>query len=419
MLKITLTQATDGSQNSQGKLQKLLFLSPVLGAAIFALPYLLKSPHSDLAENSQGVAKPSQFRKNPIGDRPIYAESNRRGAPPASQVKTGAPVPVAPTLASLASKDSAKDASGANPSKNAEVGKLTRRDPASVRVASQAETSDEAASSVGHSSPEVREQSAEKPVAAVTTAAVTSTAAAGVLPGIDAQGHCTRVEYRGDSPLKTRITKAQWSRVMDLFHESKRRLLGWLKEHEGEISSTQAERLARRVKELKVQRPPTVEEPDLAWRGIGVYSQMPGEPMVRLGGGFIQLIHQNPERALFELTRLTAQVWSPCELKRFEMSDLWKDFISCSQIGEKETCGVGTYSEVGWALSTTLATLVAPAGCQIPALVTGAMSSCVKGLSFKPNTAGKEQTEKQAQRAPAVLGPPIYVAVPQTGVHWE
>lgn len=190
---------------------------------------------------------------------------------------------------------------------------------------------------------------------------------------------CTSVEYLGDGPLATRITKGEWSKVMDQFHQSKDYLTAWLNRNRARMPASTAALMESQIKNLKIQRPPTLEEPDLAWRGIGVWTQNGGDsPVIRVGGGFVKMALRQPKRAQFELTRLVAQSWTPCELKRVgAQSEPWQALLKCLDVTEESGCAPGTYSEGGWAVSSTLAAHLSPPGCTLPVFKDGASSQCL------------------------------------------
>jgi hypothetical protein len=215
---------------------------------------------------------------------------------------------------------------------------------------------------------------------------------------------CAQIEYRGEGPEATKITKAEWGAVMDQFHASKRELLGWLEKHRHDLSASAAQAMERQVRDLKIQRPPASDEPDLAWRGIGVYGQnSDGEPIVKLGGGFVALTARHPARARFEMARLLAQAWAPCELSRVSALDTtWSPLLKCLGYNESQNCGSGTYSESGWAVSTTVAASLWPPGCQIPAFKVPELAKCMSNVPFG----------KVASNEPEPAPPQITTAAP-------
>ena len=196
---------------------------------------------------------------------------------------------------------------------------------------------------------------------------------------------CGSIEYRGPGPSGGEVNSHDWSLVMDGFHESKRQLLSWLETHQTGISPTVTARMDDQVRSTKIQRPPTADMPDLAWRGIGIYTHSVEEgPVIKLGGGFVNLMIQHPARGKFELTRLLAQNWGPCELRDNHVADagravsattsgadIWGGLVSCLglngvEVGEA-ACAPGSYSEAAWAVSSALASVISPPGCTVPA----------------------------------------------------
>jgi hypothetical protein len=190
---------------------------------------------------------------------------------------------------------------------------------------------------------------------------------------------CAPIEYRGEGPQLTRVTRADWAVVMDQFHGAKHQLLGWLETHRKELPEATASIMEVEIRNLKIQRPPVADEPDLAWRGIGVYGQSPEhEPMIKLGGGFVSLAVKHPARAKFEMARLVAQAWAPCELQHASASpEAWTPLLKCLSMSEKPGCENGSYSENAWAVSSTLAVSVSPPGCQVPAFRNPDFAKCL------------------------------------------
>ena len=103
--------------------------------------------------------------------------------------------------------------------------------------------------------------------------------------------------------------------------------------------------------------------------------------MIRVGGGFFKLVTKNPARARFELARLLAQTWSPCEMHKLGGQAPWKGFLSCMQMSAQadpaKDCGPSSFSETGWAVSSALAAVASPPGCRIPAFDQKPVSRCL------------------------------------------
>ncbi len=227
-----------------------------------------------------------------------------------------------------------------------------------------------------------RESDSDKLVAAAVDTASSGTA-------------CAAIEFAGEGPKMTRVTKDEWAKVMSQFHQAKGALVAWIDKHRSELPEKTAQIMEKQARGIKIQRPPSIEEPDLAWRGIGVYSQtQEGEPLIRLGGGFVKLAHKNPTRAKFEITRLVAQAWSPCELQRLGASGTWSPLLQCLKITEAQSCAPGSYSEGGWAVSSTVATSIAGPGCDIPIFKNAEFAQCFKKIPLSVTTASSENAPK-------------------------
>jgi hypothetical protein len=203
----------------------------------------------------------------------------------------------------------------------------------------------------------------------------------GGLP-LQSKGVCQAAEFVGAGPEHVRFTRENWKGVMELYHGAKKELLGWLSKNRASMPEETASLMERQVRELRVRRPPSSDEPDLSWRGIAALSMDDtGLPIVHLGGGFLSLMRADRIRARFELTRVVAQIWNPCELARVGAANPWTGLTEClgvAQAPEEVACGEGTYSEAGWAISTALAARVADPGCKVPALVGANRKSCLQ-----------------------------------------
>ncbi len=214
---------------------------------------------------------------------------------------------------------------------------------------------------------------------------------------------CAKLEYRGHGPGMAILTQEQWDKVMSEFHWAKNHLLAWLRENKKSFSDSTYAEMEKQVQSLKVQRPPTLDEPDLAWRGVGVWTHDDtGAPLVRLGGGFPLLVEKNQARARFELARLLAQAWTPCELNRISVTHPWNPLLQCLQITGQNGCSAGSYSEEAWAVSSTLAAHVADPGCVVPAFHESALSACMKSIPLASPTNESAQSPavswKEARR---------------------
>jgi hypothetical protein len=176
----------------------------------------------------------------------------------------------------------------------------------------------------------------------------------------------------------------EWSKLMARFHSGKRKLVKWLKSKKTELSPDAYEFLVERVKGLRIQRPPTAEEPDLNYRGIAAMSRDGAdEPLIRVGAGFLKLVQLHPAEAEFQLTRLLVQSLVPCELEKEKIASPWKPVMECLGVAQTDlSCSPQMTHEGGWALSTAVAYKVSPPGCQLKAFTDEKMASCLKDFKL-------------------------------------
>jgi len=217
-------------------------------------------------------------------------------------------------------------------------------------------------------------------------------------PMTDPGDPCEAVEMGGGGASRISIGKRDWKVVIERFHEAKKRLLKWLSDHRRQFPSQLAHQMEARVRDLKIIKPPTTEELDLNWRGIGVFGRDDSKGLVvRLGPGLVQLIVANPQRGLFEVTRLVAQAWAPCELKTLGFEGVWDPLMKCLGIPEQDTCANLTYSDGGWAMSTTLGVALAPPGCKIPGLAEESQAKCIQQIPL-PLTMQEQKVSESVWR---------------------
>lgn len=198
-------------------------------------------------------------------------------------------------------------------------------------------------------------------------------------------GSCAPVEFAGRGGGTRPPSAADWAQVMDMFHHAKKDLAGWLENHRAEFPKASYDVMAGQVTGLTIQRPPTPEEPDLTWRGIGTWTyDAESHPIVRVGDGFIRMALKYPRRARFEMTRWVAQSWAPCHLEAQKLAHNWAAPLDCLGVDRRNDCGTDSASEGGWAISTALAFQIAPPGCQIPAFAEPKFQACLKLLESPP-----------------------------------
>jgi hypothetical protein len=223
---------------------------------------------------------------------------------------------------------------------------------------------------------------------------VTTRKSAVVIP-VASSDDCPAYEVTGLGPERERVSRADWKEFMALYHESKASLLKWVTLQDGKWTPEQIEKISALIKNQKIQRPPTFEEPDLSWRGVSVLTQDPQEnPLLRVGGGFVRLVQTDTRRARFELTRLLAQVVLPCELKAQKVESPWATVSACFGVTEEAKCEAGTYSDLGWAISSAVAREVSPPGCKIPAFAEVKLQECVQTALALPVSQSRSVASK-------------------------
>lgn len=225
---------------------------------------------------------------------------------------------------------------------------------------------------------------------------------------------CTSVEEFGAAPDQVSVTPEMWEKTMAVFHEAKSRVVNWVSSQGTPLTREQKLRAVKAVEEVRLQRPPQAEQPDLSWRGIGVYTiimdsaKLP-QGVIRLGGGFVRLVQRDVGRAQFELTRLILQAVTPCELERVlggERTAFWKPVQSCLNVEtHAQECTLGGFSESTWALSSAVAAQVSPPGCQIANLTPEILGRCVAGGAHSPKShASTEEVQVVGQVWSSLFG---------------
>ena len=189
---------------------------------------------------------------------------------------------------------------------------------------------------------------------------------------------CKVAEYPGLGTEFSKIPAQTWARVLDEYHEAKAITLAWIAEERmnGSIPAELAEWMDAQTRDIRIQRPPTAEEPDLSWRGIVAMSEdLGGTPLIRVGGGFTALLERDPRRARFELVRAISQMWSGCRMAQAKLSAPWGEYLSCMGL-TASSCNPGSLGEDSWAISTRVATQIASPGCRIPAFEGAKATQC-------------------------------------------
>lgn len=157
--------------------------------------------------------------------------------------------------------------------------------------------------------------------------------------------------------------------LIALYERSKRDLMGWLFTQKANLPEPLAEYMQTSLSETGMKLPPVDFEPDLAYRALAAYTRdAQGQPTIAIGSRFLNILHSDPKRAQFEMTRAMAQSWSPCEIEAKGLAGHpWTAMLKCLGVSEEAGCLAGNYSETGWAVSSTLAAYVHAPGCALPA----------------------------------------------------
>jgi hypothetical protein len=197
---------------------------------------------------------------------------------------------------------------------------------------------------------------------------------------------CSAAEYVGSGPEEVQLDLALWSQFMGEYHAAKADLLQWVAANKGHFAESAVQQMEAEIRATRVMRPQNQIETDLTWRGIASWtrprsgaSETEERPaLIHVGSGFMKLFQNDRSRARFEIARLLAQSWSPCEMGASQGAQVWKDYFACMGITEDQLkCSPGVVSEATWAISTAVAALVAKPGCEVPAFNQDA-AQCLK-----------------------------------------
>ena len=215
-----------------------------------------------------------------------------------------------------------------------------------------------------------------------------------VAPYANEDGFCAPVEEPGRPASDIKLAQKSWMPLVEDFRLSKRKVVEWVKKHPEQFPVEKLAEISERVLDLQIQRPPTEDELDLAWRGMVVLSRLPdGKQLLRVGGGFLSLYARDPARARFELARAVALTLSPCELGKVDLANAWDKPLSCSKGFSKESCEVGSYSNASWLVASAVAVEAQPPGCRIRAVEKSGILDCLK-------TDSTAFVQKEEEKAP-------------------
>jgi hypothetical protein len=215
---------------------------------------------------------------------------------------------------------------------------------------------------------------------------------------------CSAIEYAGSGPDALRVEAGVWSRFMADYHQAKEELVEWLHRNAESFPKAQMARMELEIRETRVMRPQSQVEPDLTWRGIAAWTRPRAgtivenerPALIHVSDGFLKLYQKDRSRARFEMTRVLAQAWSPCELAAGKF-DAWDGLMQCLGVSdEQKGCTAGAVSEEAWAASTAVAALVSPPGCEIPAFQGDKYQACLG--AFKRSESAGYQIERTGRK---------------------
>jgi len=200
---------------------------------------------------------------------------------------------------------------------------------------------------------------------------------------------CASLEFAGAGPELTEVDASLWARFMVDYRQIKEELVGWLHQNAEFFPSSQLAKMELEIRQSRVMRPQAQLQPDLSWRGVAVWTRpqagtiVEGErpALIQVGDGFLKLYQKDRSRARFELTRVLAQAWAPCELGNGKSSAAWDSVLQCLGFSKNQIgCAAGVVSETAWATSSAVAVLLNPPACELPAFQGGKLQSCLGGF---------------------------------------
>ncbi len=175
-------------------------------------------------------------------------------------------------------------------------------------------------------------------------------------------------------------TKADKDLLVKMFYESKKMLQAWLQSHKAELNEQTAQLMATRMSEVGMKLPPVDFEPDLQMRSFVAFTRdESGAATVAVGNGFLGILKKDPKRAQFEMTRVMAQAWAPCEIGQGG-DHPWKAVTKCLGVSEQDSCESGAYSDGGWAVSSTIATYLHSPVCKLAAFKEPEVVKCLASI---------------------------------------
>ena len=201
------------------------------------------------------------------------------------------------------------------------------------------------------------------------------------LPGCKKEEYLSRKSSSNE--VSTSVSSSEWKKTLDQFHLAKRKLQKWIQGQSAYLSVSDLVLLTKQVQEARLLAPSLNRDSDLRLRGMGFWERNDqGEISLFLSSGFVNLLVRQPERGLFEMTRLLAQALAPCELQRLGVKASWRGLLSCLNIKNEMMCDRDQALEGGWAVSTSLATRVALPKCIPSVFLDAKQASCLKDLKI-------------------------------------
>lgn len=227
---------------------------------------------------------------------------------------------------------------------------------------------------------------------------------------------CGADEFFGSGPEQVQVDAVAWTRFMGEYHAAKNDLLQWISANQAYFSPSMLQKMESEVRSTRVMRPQEQIEPELTWRGIAAWTRPKAgsvdseerPALIHVGSGFMDLFQKDRSRARFEIARLIAQAWSPCELAEAGKTPALNSYFKCMGLTDDQLkCAPGAVSEATWALSTAVASLVSRPGCAVPAFADSKSRECLgafkevgaagRGIASVSGVVGKESGPRSGQ----------------------